>query len=64
MTQKYSDDAPDPVVYEAYISGDISDRAARCHFGDGWESIQQLERVEGILGDQPEPDVSEDKLYR
>lgn len=53
-----------PEAYDAYRNGDLSEAEAREFFGDEWEGVRRLERVETILGDQPEPDTDAEDLLR
>lgn len=54
-----------PEAYEAFREGDLSEEEAIAFFGaEEWEEVRQLERVEEILADQPEPDADPDDLYR
>lgn len=53
-----------PEAYEALRTGDISRKDARQLFGDEWEDVRQLERVDDIINTQPEPDVDSSELYR
>jgi hypothetical protein len=50
-------------VYEAYCNGEITESAAKEFFGDEWEDVCQLERVESILSTQPDPDTDSDDLF-
>lgn len=51
-------------VFDAYREGKISEERARCYFGDEWDDVQQLDRVEDILENQPEPDIDDSELFR
>ncbi|MDL0134579.1 hypothetical protein [Halobacterium salinarum] len=53
-----------PEAYRAYKNGDISEEHAREILGDDWEKSLQLGRVEGILNQQPEPDIQDEDLFR
>lgn len=51
-------------VFDAYREGRISEERARRYFGDEWEDVQQLDRVEDILESQPEPEIDNSELFR
>ncbi len=51
-------------VFNAYREGQISEERAKCYFGEDWEEVKQLDRVENILENQPESDVDDSELFR
>jgi hypothetical protein len=50
-------------AYEAYRNGEITEIDAQEFFGDEWEDVRQLERVECILSDQPEQSTDSEDLF-
>lgn len=50
-------------AYDAYRNGNLTEAEAREFFGDEWEDVLQLGRVENILDSQPEPDTDHDDLF-
>jgi hypothetical protein len=63
MSHTTNHSTPKPEVYEAYCNGEITESAAKEFFGDEWEDVCQLERVESILSTQPDPDTDSDDLF-
>lgn len=51
-------------AYEAYRDGELSEEQAREFFGEEYEDVLQLSRVEDVLDRQSEPDVEPDELHR
>jgi hypothetical protein len=50
-------------IYDDYRSGNLTEAEACEAFGDEWEDVLQLERVETILVSQPAPDTDPDDLF-